>query len=263
MGRRDTGIPAQSNCDLDEIAYWIGYVPTTEELDALYNGGVGVDYESWATPMGRHVAPPRTPDPVLEMTTTSLSATWKANSITKSGGTLTWAVYDSNDDLLTFQVANNPTFDMSGYPGTKTVRVTSPDGWASLTRFYSWSLDLVTLDLSVCEAIPEIQCYNNLLEELIISGCTLVEDIDCSDNALVTLDVSHNPALLHLYCYDNKLTGPALDALIITLNSGGLTWGALDYSVQTPDTSPSSAARTAYNGLTGKNWTLTGNAPPA
>lgn len=182
LGRRDHATATQSTANIDNLAYWVGYIPTEAELEAIYNGGDGFTYEdfiSYFTVL--------TPSPlnVFELTTTSTSAAWQASSIVKSGGTLTWAVYNETRHYLTSVVANQPSIDLSGYPDTKIVRITSPDGWAGLSEVQCFSLNLSAINIRA------------------LSGLTL---IDCGDNELTALDITANPLLQYLFCYNNSLS---------------------------------------------------------
>jgi len=55
-------------------------------------------------------------------------------------------------------------------------------------------------------ALTYLNCGNNNLTSLDVSGCTALTDLYCYANQLTSLDVSSNTALNHLYCYDNQLT---------------------------------------------------------
>ncbi|MBR5689245.1 MAG: leucine-rich repeat domain-containing protein, partial [Prevotella sp.] len=60
-------------------------------------------------------------------------------------------------------------------------------------------------------ALTELNCRNNRLTTLDVSGCTALTTLDCGINKLTSLDVSKNTALTTLDCGSNKLT--ALDML--------------------------------------------------
>lgn len=51
-----------------------------------------------------------------------------------------------------------------------------------------------------------IDCSNNNLTTLDVSGCTALTELDCYYNRLTTLDLSHNPNLIYLSCHFNQLT---------------------------------------------------------
>ena len=65
---------------------------------------------------------------------------------------------------------------------------------------------LISLDLSGCTALTELECYGNQLTTLDVSNNTALESLSCDYNQLTTLDVSNNTALKTLWCPDNQLT---------------------------------------------------------
>ncbi len=50
-----------------------------------------------------------------------------------------------------------------------------------------------------------LDCFNNELEELNVSGCNVLKVLYCEQNLLKTLDVSNNTALTELICNNNLL----------------------------------------------------------
>ena len=66
---------------------------------------------------------------------------------------------------------------------------------------------LTSLNVSGCTALEELDCSDNKLTSLNVSGCTALTDLCCSDNYLTSLDVSNNTALTGLNCGGNQLTG--------------------------------------------------------
>ena len=94
----------------------------------------------------------------LSFTTTSTNAAWTPTTVTKTGGTLTWQVLSSTGALLLESVANKPTFNLSSYSGTKTLHVTSPDGWAGLTvlNFTGATADIASLNLAVATGLTAL-----------------------------------------------------------------------------------------------------------
>lgn len=56
-------------------------------------------------------------------------------------------------------------------------------------------------------ALTNLDCSNNQLTSLDVSGCTALEELICSRNQLTALDISNNPALTMLSCVSNQLTG--------------------------------------------------------
>ena len=69
--------------------------------------------------------------------------------------------------------------------------------------------ELTELDISGNTALDTLDCRYNELTALDVSKNTALRSLDCSINELTELDLSKNTALTHLSCDDNKLT--ALD----------------------------------------------------
>ena len=92
------------------------------------------------------------------------------------------------------------------------------------------------LDLSQNRALTEVDCDNNGLESLNVSGLTGLTELRCSFNALKTLDVSQNPELQGLYCISNELTelNVSGNASLISLTCYNNYLSALDLS-RNPD----------------------------
>lgn len=204
------------------------------------------------------------PDDAIVMEVASTSATWSPQTVTKTGGTLTWYVADSDDNLLTQQTANEPTFDLSGFSGTKTIYVVSPDGWGGLTALTVTSLGIDSIDLSVATALTflNVSGSNNDLTELDLSALTALITLQATHKQeLSTLDISANKLLLTVDVRAGGFTATALDNLITTLDSHGRSNGFLRY--ESNPGSPTSASHDAYNNLIARGWSITGDAPPA
>ena len=72
-------------------------------------------------------------------------------------------------------------------------------------------------------ALTMLQCYNNQLTTLDVSGCTALTGLSCYGNQLTALDVSNNAALKTLWCYNNQISGEKMDKFIKSLpNSNGV-----------------------------------------
>ena len=66
---------------------------------------------------------------------------------------------------------------------------------------------LTILDVSGCADLSELYCFDNQLTSLDVSGCTSLVSLDCFDKQLMNLNVSGCTALEYLGCSDNQLTG--------------------------------------------------------
>ncbi|WP_308556658.1 leucine-rich repeat domain-containing protein [uncultured Porphyromonas sp.] len=65
---------------------------------------------------------------------------------------------------------------------------------------------LTSLDVSGCTALTTLDCYESQLTSLNVSGCTALTTLRCWENQLTSLDVSGCTALTTLTCYNNQLT---------------------------------------------------------
>ena len=66
--------------------------------------------------------------------------------------------------------------------------------------------NLSVLNLSDKTKLMFLDCHNNQLEELSLAEhCNSMLELDCSQNKLTVLDVSGMPKLRKLYCHENKL----------------------------------------------------------
>ena len=83
---------------------------------------------------------------------------------------------------------------------------------------------LSSLDVSGCVALETLYCENCALTYLNVSGCTELKYLDCEINPLPALDVSCNTSLVRLWCARNRLTSldlshnTALEALFCYKN---------------------------------------------
>ena len=83
--------------------------------------------------------------------------------------------------------------------------------------------NLTSLDVSGCTALRKLYCYYNNLTSLDVSGCTALTELECDGNNLTSLNVSGCTALTYLNCEDNKLTSSALNQIFRDLPQGK-TW---------------------------------------
>ena len=66
------------------------------------------------------------------------------------------------------------------------------------------------LDLSDCLVIQEIECSDNALTAIVLTGCYSLEYLNCSSNSLTTLNVSFCNLLIDLNCSSNELASLVL-----------------------------------------------------
>lgn len=66
---------------------------------------------------------------------------------------------------------------------------------------------LISLDVSGCTSLDYLNCSENKLTSLDISGCTMMDNLLCFSNQLTSLDIRNNKLLENLRCYDNPGDG--------------------------------------------------------
>lgn len=147
--------------------------------------------------------------------TTSISATFTFNTVTKTGGTLTWKVYNTAGTELLSSTANKPTFNLSTHPGTKWVVATSPDGWGGLTNFTATAKSLTLLNCAVATALSVLSLNTNQLAVLDVSANIALTTLSTSGNAgLAFLGL---PALVLLSTFisnSNGFTAAQVNAIL-------------------------------------------------
>ena len=78
-----------------------------------------------------------------------------------------------------------------------------------------------------------LECNNNTLSSLDVSGCTQLTQLRCQDNGLSSLDVSHNTKLTQLFCSGNSIS--RLDISSKNTNLGLLYCNDNNFSTQVLD----------------------------
>ena len=96
--------------------------------------------------------------------------------------------------------------------------------------------------------LTSLNCDNDNLTSLDVSGLTALTSLDCSDNSLTSLDVSTNTALTSLTCFNNNIT-----ALDVSTNTALTKLSFYDNSLTSLDVS----GLTALTTLTCFNNSLT------
>ena len=106
---------------------------------------------------------------------------------------------------------------------------------------------LTSLNVSGCTSLEWLDCFNNQLTLLNVSGCTSLEWLDCSYNILPSLDVRDCMALTYLDCSNNKITRQALENLfeMLIADNGEIYIGN--------NTGTTSCDKTT---VVGKGWTV-------
>ncbi|MBR5918452.1 MAG: leucine-rich repeat domain-containing protein, partial [Prevotella sp.] len=84
--------------------------------------------------------------------------------------------------------------------------LTGIEHFTALTRLDCNNNQLISLGVSGCTALTELNCSSNQLTTLDVSKNTELKELNCSSNQLTSLDVSKNTALTTLQCSSNQLT---------------------------------------------------------
>jgi hypothetical protein len=111
-----------------------------------------------------------------------------------------------------------------------------------LQRLECYNNSLTTLNVSGLTNLWYLYCYNNSLTALNVSGLTSLRQLYCYNNSLTALNVSGRTALTSLDCSNNRLTNGTLNITGCTL----LAALVCNYNDMTPD--PSSV--TGYPAIT-------------
>lgn len=96
--------------------------------------------------------------------------------------------------------------------------------FTGLTRLECQNNSLTELDLTGCKALRELRCYRNRLTELDVGGCPELRSLYCGKNSLETLNLEGNTKLITLQCQENRLSSldvsgcPELDFLVCSDN---------------------------------------------
>ena len=119
-------------------------------------------------------------------------------------------VTTANINLITFlDVSNKNISDLTGI-----------DEFTALEHLECWNNQISSLDVSGCTALEILLCDDNQIISLDISGTSSLTTLECPNNQLTSLDVSNNMALHYLWCSNNQLTSlnvsqnTALEALL-------------------------------------------------
>ena len=73
--------------------------------------------------------------------------------------------------------------------------------------------DLVSLNVSGCSNLDELDCHSTEISSLNMTGCKKLRSLDCSKCNIAKLDLSPYPNLQRIVCYTNPLTSIKLDGI--------------------------------------------------
>ncbi|WP_304291062.1 leucine-rich repeat domain-containing protein [Porphyromonas uenonis] len=139
------------------------------------------------------------------LTSTSLLAEGVITMTTNRafGGTIKLAIkangYVSIDGVQESARTNGYSKDYTLTSQTITIR-------GDVTYLDCYNNSLTSLDLSGCIALTTLGCNINQLTSLDVSKNTALTVLNCSRNQLISLDISGCTSLTKLDCYDNQLT---------------------------------------------------------
>ena len=122
---------------------------------------------------------------------------WKRNDNWCSDKPITewYGVWAANQEVHLNLYDNN----LTGY-----IKQTFPDDVRIYLQCYN--NQLTSLDVSGCTSLESLSCLNNQLTSLDVSGCTALTRLSCENNQLTSLDVSGCSALTFLSCGNDQLT---------------------------------------------------------
>lgn len=113
-----------------------------------------------------------------------------------------------NGQVLTSNINTITTLNVSGIALPNSQKITSLQGIEGFTALHSLNCDnnfLTTLNLSGNSNLQVLYCDNNNLAALIFTNNTQLISIHCHDNQLTALDVTMLPGLSELVCTGNNL----------------------------------------------------------
>ena len=122
---------------------------------------------------------------------------WKRNDNWCSDKPITewYGVWAASQEVHLNLYDNN----LTGY-----IKQTFPDDVRIYLQCYN--NQLTSLDVSGCTSLESLSCLNNQLTSLDVSGCTALTRLSCENNQLTSLDVSGCSALTFLSCGNDQLT---------------------------------------------------------
>lgn len=107
----------------------------------------------------------------------------------------------------------------------KIVDMTGIEAFINLTKLECYNNEIEVLDLSQNTLLEYVDCMDNNIYSLNVTGCTALVELICSENELSTIDMSSNTALERLWLYENFLNSLSvsqnlyLDELVCSNNN--------------------------------------------
>ena len=110
---------------------------------------------------------------------------------------------NSDGELSASEIAATTSIDVSGLYIEDLAGI---EYFTSLEELDCYENSLTSLDVSGCTALTELNCRNNQLASLDVSGCIALTELNCKGNQLTSLNISGCAALKRLYCGGNQFT---------------------------------------------------------
>lgn len=142
---------------------------------------------------------------------TGKSVTLQAGHILNLG---TLALTGFEKAVTTGMVADDSSVGTRNADGTTTLTISGFEGVSALTTLILNSEGMTTLaGIGHFGSLKELQCQNNKLTSLNLSGLSNLVSLSCGSNPLTSLNFSGLTSLTKLVCYNNKLTSLNFDGL--------------------------------------------------
>lgn len=191
--------------------------------------------------------------------TTSTSATFTFNTVTKTGATIVWTAYTLAGAVVATHTANKPTLNLSGASGTKWIVGVSSDGWSGLTNFTATGKNLTLINSAVATALSVLSLNTNQLLTLDVSANVALTTLSTSGNA--GLVFTGLPALVLIENFtsnNNSWSSANVNAILsaFVLNEAAGDAGR-DAAVDiTTNAAPTGQGITDAETLTNAGWTI-------
>ena len=99
--------------------------------------------------------------------------------------------------------------------GNVTIEGAQETGQANESGFKPYRLTSQTI--TIRGDVTYLNCSQERLTSLDVSGCTALTTLDCNNNKLTSLNLSECTRLVTLYCYSNCINGKAMTKLVNSL----------------------------------------------
>ena len=138
------------------------------------------------------------------------------NSVTLTAGRIlnlgTLALTGFDKAVTTGMVTDDSSLGTRNADGTTTLTNSGFDGVSASTTLMLNNADMTTLaGIGHFASLKELECTNNQLTSLNLSGLSNLLKLSCGSNPLTSLNLSGLTSLTNLVCYNNQLTSLNLD----------------------------------------------------